>query len=119
MNTIETTDYAVLEIDNSSFNSEKINQIDSAINNLLNQKIKKIFFDFSRVNSINNDFFHNMKKIYNKFSNMGKFDLFNLSPDVHMMVYIMGIDKYYQVYNSRYDAINQHNPLVKRRFEVI
>lgn len=81
-----------------------------------NINLSSLYLDMDKINIVSNDFVDNLIALAKRNINIS---IFNLSPNILSLLFILKIDKYVNIFNNKTDALNSLNPIVKRRFQLV
>lgn len=113
-------DSVILDIHSVEINSHGASILKSTINNLIRSNNVNILINMAIVENIDSVFpgylLYLKRRILRK---GGDIKLYAVRPDILMILYVIQLDKYINIYNNESDALNSENMLIKRRFKVV
>lgn len=82
------------------------------------KKFKNFILNMNKVSEINNNILSEFETLKDDLP-FEKISFYGLSPILNTVFYRFNLDKKYQIYMSEEDAINDKNPIIKRRLKVV
>jgi len=113
MRVIETENYYVFDVNMRYISPNSSRLVEDVINNISTNK--DLSLDMQNVENFSNEF---MDMLY-KVSQRRKITLVNTSSESLVLLYLSGVDKYLNIYQSSLDMESGMNRLINRKFSVV
>lgn len=99
-----------------SISCENLRCYEKEIASAIKAGYKRIFFDFIKVDNMDNVFLDFVLNIKDNFNSI---NFYNIDMSLLPAFYLMKIDNIADVYTSQDDAIKEQKPIIKRRLSVL
>ena len=109
-------DSLVLDLIGNGINSIEFDIHLRSINALKN--FDKLYINFAYLSSVNNETINKLKKLNNVLKDK-IVALINVTPMQNTIFNLFGIDKIFQIYMNKLDAIEGKKPIVNRNFRIV
>jgi len=118
---IRNADYfTIIDIHSAEIDFKQVKILKKTLFDLLKSNKNFLIINMSFISSIDSSFLECLITMQNKFRKKGgELCVYGVQSEVLMIFYIVQLDKYIHIYNSEFDALNNKNMLVKRRFKLI
>ena len=112
--------FIIIDIHSNEINKDIVCILRNTLHKLINENKIKIAINLSIVNSIDSSLLGCLVIAQKKYLKVGgDIRLFGIQPDVLMVLYIIQLDKYLNLYNNEFDALDNRNNLVKRKLNIV
>lgn len=110
----------IIDIQDSKLKCSIVHDLNKIINKLIKLNRLNILINMVNVKFIDSTLFYTLISAQNRCMNRGgKVSIYGVQHDLLIILYIVKLDKYIDIYINEFDALRKNNAIVKRRLRAV